>query len=132
MSMTWEEFYGEVMIVFTDAMEWDGDSIHWHSGTADHYEVKWCTGGATGGSCWGDSAERFDSDEAEPDLELLDQLFDSVCDRLTIKQYKKLLSQVVERSSDSDCEYYGNYTDYGIKRVNFRKLYEALVHMEVI
>lgn len=132
MSMTWEEFYGEVMIVFTDALGWKGDGIRWHSGSPDHYEVKWCTGGASGGSCWGDEAERFDSDDVEPDLELLDTLLESVCATISVKNYKKLLGAVVERDSDSDSEYYGNYTDYGIKRVNFRKLYHELINMEVI
>jgi hypothetical protein len=130
--MTWEEFYGEVMILFTDALGWKGNAIRWHSGTPDHYEVKWCTGGTSGGSCWGDSAEHFTSDDPEAELELLDALLEAVCPTISVMKYKKLLKAVVERDSDSEGEYYGNYTDYGIKRVNFRKLYDELKALEVI
>lgn len=130
--MTWDEFYGHVMVVFTDAMGWKGDKIRWHSGTPEHYQVKWCTGGAHGGNCWGDTAEPFDSDEPEAELELLDTLLEAVCPTISVMMYKKLLRNVVERDSDSESEYYGNYTMYGIKRVNFRKLYDELVSLEQI
>jgi hypothetical protein len=127
-----EEFQGHVALVFSSAAEWRGeDHLYWGYGTEDHYEVSWVSGGMCGGNCWGDNADSEVSAEAEPELTKLDELLELVAPRMTIKQYKKLLADVVQRDDRSDYEYYGNYTTYGVKRVQFDTLYQALQDMKV-
>lgn len=131
--MTFDEFQGHVTMVFSSAMEWRGEShLSWPHGTPDYYEVTWTTGGMCGGNCWGDDADSPVEAEPEPDLDKLDELLESVAPQMTIKQYKQLRSQVVDMDTRSDYEYYGNYTTYGFKRVNFEKLYRTLKEMGVI
>ena len=47
-------------------------------------------------------------------------------------QYKKLSSCCVEGGSRTEPEYYGNYTYYGVKTVDVRKLYDVLSEMELL
>ena len=131
--MTSEEFQGHVTAVFSSAMSWRGENhLRWPHGTDAYYEVSWVSGGMCGGNCWGDSADTEVSSEPEPDLDKLDELLEYVAPSMTIKQYKKLRAEVVYRDSRSDYEYYGNYTTYGVKRVEFDKLYQTLKEMEVL
>ena len=131
--MTREEFQGHVTAVFSSASEWRGENyLFWNHGTEDYYEVSWITGGKCGGNCWGDSADEYVSSQPEPELDLLDDLLQEVAPGTTFLQYKKLLKEVVEHDARTDYEYYGNYTEYGIKRVKFDSLYESLVHMKMI
>ncbi len=131
--MTREEFQGHVALVFSSAAEWRGENhLYWSQGTEDHYEVTWVSGGMCGGNCWGDDADTEVSAEPEPDLLKLDELLESVAPQMTVKQYKQLRGQVVEVDTKSDHEYYGNYTTYGVKRVNFHTLYKVLKEMGVI
>jgi len=128
--VTREEFQGHVALVFSSAAEWRGENhLYWGYGTEDHYEVTWLSGGMCGGNCWGDDADTEVSAEPEPDLLKLDELLESVAPQMTIKQYKQLRGQVVEVDTKSDHEYYGNYTTYGVKRVNFHTLYKVLKEM---
>lgn len=133
MTMTWDEFYGHVMVVFSSAMEWRGESgIYWEHGTAEYYQKTWTTGGRCGGNCWDAAADQEIYPDPEPDMNLLDNLLEEVCPNLGVKQYRMLLSQVVQITDRSDYEYYGNYTDYGIKTIMFRDVYDSLVDMGVI
>lgn len=130
--MTREEFQGHVAVVFSSAMTWRGENeIYWSYGSPDQYEVSWVSGGMCGGNCWGDHADSEVSAEAEPDLTKLDELLEQVAPHMTVRQYKQLLAQVVQRDDRSDYEYYGNYTTYGVKLVKFDTLYQALQDMKV-
>jgi len=125
--VTRDEFNGYIRLVFSSANQWRGeDHIWWPHGTEGYYEVKWVTGGMSGGNCWGDSAVYPVGAEPEPTLELLDQFLDEVCPDLTAKQYRRLLREVPYRSDFDDYEYYGNYTSYGKKVVMFKDLYKWL------
>lgn len=133
MTMTRDEFDSHVLTVFSSAMEWRGeDRIWWPHGSSETYEVSWCMGGMSGGNCWGDDANYALDPEPEPDMPLLDKFLEEVSPQMTVKQYKMLLSDVVQRTERTENEYYGNYTHYGTKRVQFDHLYHALVHMGVI
>lgn len=128
--MTRQEFQGHVALVFSSALDWRGEpGLYWRHGTEEYYEVTWISGGMCGGNCWGDSADSEVTPEPEPDLPLLDELLDAVAPRLTVRQYKQLLSDVVHRDDRSEYEYYGNYTRYGIKRVSFNTVYLTLKEM---
>lgn len=133
MTMTRDEFDSHVLTVFSSAMEWQGeDSIWWPHGSPQEYEVTWCMGGQTGGNCWNDNPTYPLDSEPEPDMPLLDTLLEEVAPQMTVKQYKMLLSQVVQLTERTENEYYGNYTHYGTKKVEFDLLYDALVSMGVI
>lgn len=133
MTMTREDFDGHVTAVFSTARDWRGEShIYWPHGDSNHYQVGWVTGGVCGGNCWGDSANQAVESEPEPDLPLLDELLENICPDLRVKDYKKILSEVVCRSESSSYEYYGNYTTNGTKTVWFNTLYVTLCEMDLI
>lgn len=74
--------------------------------------VDWNTGGYSGGSCWGDKAERYDSDDPEPEFEQLDLILTEICPNVTFLQYKKICKSIIKSSNRTEYGYYGNETDY--------------------
>lgn len=95
-------------------------------------EIRWETGGARGGDCWGGTAESYSCSDPEPDFEELDKVLENVCPAITFLQYRKVASKVIEEDTDARREYYGNHTEYGVKRVVLRDLYDALVGFNII
>lgn len=87
-----------------------------------YIEEQWTTGGLTGGSCWGDEANRPVSSEPEPELNALDRILEKICPNITLIQYKKLVHSVVSYRSGTNHEYYGNYYEYSSKRVYLENL----------
>lgn len=133
MTMSREEFDSHVLTVFSAALDWRGENhITWLHGNKHHYKVEWITGGRTGGNCWGDSANYPVDPEPEPDLPLLDELFELICPDMRIKDYKQILAEVVCTSDHSEYEYYGNYTTRGTKTVWFNQLYKVLCDRNLI
>lgn len=131
--MTFIEFYQIVIDVFADKNHWEPPpAIGWLSGDKDNYEVEWCVGGASGGSCWGDESREYTSDDLESELDLLDILLEKVCPNMTLFQYRRLMKDLVEHTTRSENEYYGNYTNYRVKRVNYQKLYDKLIEEGII
>lgn len=97
-------------------------SIVGYSVRGEKLEIDWTTGGMTGGSCWGDDANQAVEAEPEPEFSDLDKVLEVLCPNISFLQYKKLCAEVVERDSDTNHEYYGNYYYKGIKRVHLKKL----------
>lgn len=125
--MTRYEFEGFVRMTFSNVNQWYGESaIVWPYGDSKRYTVSWITGGSFGGNCWGDRAKIPISPQEEPGLELLDQLLKEVCPKITVKQYNQLLKDLVYREDHSYSEYYGNFTTYAEKHVQFDQLYSWL------
>src|ERR1035437_5014514 len=102
-----------------------------NKGNMHEYKVEWITGGASGGNCWGDSAEHVIESDPEPELDLT-ALFEKVCPNMTFLQYRKVMKDIVVQSNRMEHEYYGNYTEYSIKIVQYRVLYNKLVECKVI
>ena len=90
--------------------------------------VKWVTGGMRGGSCWGGEPRPMEDWEKdnEPEFEALDKVLETVCPNITFMQYKRICQSVIEEDFQYYPDYYGNSTDYGIKKVNIAKLYKEL------
>lgn len=131
--MTRQEFQGYVTAVFSSAMNWRGDNgIYWPSGDEHHYERRWIVGGMSGGNCWGDSPNWAVTPEPEPSMDKLDQLLEDVAPNLTVRQYKEILAEVVKEDRHTEHEYYGNYTHWASKRLEFDQLYQALKSRGVI
>jgi hypothetical protein len=99
----------------------------------------WSSGGVSGGSCWDDGSNDPHypvSGDDEPELVELDIILDVVCPQMTRKEYKQLLNgvqpELVQYEEWSVSEYYGNYTDYRLKQVSLRRLYERLTAMGLL
>lgn len=81
------------------------------------------TGGASGGS-FDDhySARPYERDEPDDKWEVLDILLKELNVTVTFSQYKSLI-EMVQDNTDSEVEYYGNYTNY---RIEYIKLDDIL------
>ena len=94
----------------------------------------WYVGGLSGGSCWdeGESKHYYrQSYEKEPDLKDLDNLFDELKLNLNFRAYKKIISECIKYDEYTECEYYGNTSEYKIKYVEFKDLYNILYKLVV-
>src|ERR1019366_6274789 len=139
--MTYDDFYKIVEETYSELLhnyptylskQKAGSSYRlWSNGDEHEYKVEWETGGASGGNCWGDSADRHRDSEPEPELDLT-ALFEKVCPNMTFLQYRKVMKDIVVQSSRTEHEYYGNYTEYSIKIVQYRVLYNKLVECKVL
>jgi hypothetical protein len=90
---------------------------HGYYGPTIELEARWVTGGECGGNCWDQEFSSCSvSSEPEPEFLVLDEILTVISPGITFLQYKKLLAKVVY-DIDTDHEYYGNYTDYGIKKL---------------
>lgn len=96
--------------------------------------LEWQIGGQSGGSCWDEGSSRYYplKSEKEPEFQSLDLILTELCPNINITQYKTLCNAVIKYDERSVNEYYGNYTDYGIKRIRFGDLYENLTVMGLI
>lgn len=91
-------------------------------------EVRWTTGGVSGGSCWDSSNPRsYVSSEIPEELNSIDIILEKLNPEITFIQYKRLTAGLVKSDSYSQNEYYGNSTNYAVKRVDLKELYEALL-----
>jgi hypothetical protein len=132
--MDQSEFVGRVAEIATSLGRFEGKeydkyfvSLYDEKPTADDYLYEqWVTGGQGGGSCWGDDADRPVEPEPEPEFADLDAILETICPNITFLQYKSVVASVVRRGDRSVREYYGNYTDYGVKTVRLGDLYEKL------
>jgi hypothetical protein len=92
---------------------------------------RWVVGGMSGGSCWGDDADKPISAHAEPEFVDLDNLLTLICPNISFLQYKSILN-IVESKDDRENEYYGNYTEYEVKYISLGSLYNKLKDLNVI
>lgn len=74
------------------------------------YEI----GGAQGGNCWGGEAVAFTNRETREFSRILDVVMLELWPDIPHLLYSKLL-RMVNESTDSEWEYYGNYSDYVIR-----------------
>jgi len=89
-------------------------------------QVSWVIGGATGGNCWGGTADIPVEAEEEPD-DSLDELLSHVCPDLTFLQYRSLMKSEIYRYDKKERrEYYGNYTVIRERTLDLELLYQKL------
>jgi hypothetical protein len=89
--------------------------------------VEWSTGGISGGSCWESSdPQPYTSNSQPKELAILDAILEEICPNISFLQYKNLTSTLVKCDTRSECEYYGNQTDYATKSVDVKDLYDYL------
>lgn len=90
---------------------------------------QWCSGGLTGGSCWdtGDAVYRaIDGDTPPSTFEELDKIIAEYWADIPYMQYRKHFMDCFETTSNTSNDYYGNYTNYTVKYVTIRTLYDIL------
>lgn len=93
-----------------------------------HIFVRWSPGGVSGGSCWGDSSpRRHTDDEPEPDLVAFDVILERIKPDLTYLQYRRLERGLIKSVGWTEDEYYGNSTDYTVKSIRLRDLFDRFV-----
>lgn len=93
-----------------------------------YFYWQWSTGGVRGGSCWDtgeDNHYHYDSDETEPKVTVLDAFLIKYFPQITFLQFRQL-AEIIEEDSDTESEYYGNYTNYQIRKVSCDKLYKKM------
>lgn len=86
--------------------------------------MRWCTGGASGGSCYGDDLEYFVG-EGEPDFVVLDKVLEKIVPTLSFLHYKEIKRSIIS-TEESDYQYYGNYNDWDICFIPLSTIYEIL------
>ena len=87
--------------------------------------VQWETGGVSGGSCWDSSNPRsYSTNNAPEELVALDHILNALKPEITYIQYKMLANSVMKVDTHTENEYYGNCTNYAMKKVRVRDLFE--------
>lgn len=87
--------------------------------------LSWTTGGTSGGSCWGDDPRPFTSDEPEPNWDDLDRILEHFCPNITYIRYKGVM-RVAKTGTWTRNEYYGNSTNYAIRAMPIKALWEHM------
>lgn len=86
----------------------------------------WRSGGLTGGSCYGDVANRGVESEPEDDFSLLDDFLEKHIPDLKFKDYRKI-TKLIKYGEYERGEYYGNYTRFSYKYILIDDLVKVLV-----
>lgn len=94
-------------------------------------EMKWRTGGASGGDCWGGEAVFCNDGEPIPEFDDFDNLLTEVVPYITFLQYKSL-TRLIETDTEHENDYYGNYDVYAVKRIEIEKIWEFLCNHGII
>jgi hypothetical protein len=91
--------------------------------------TRYLTGGAAGGSCFdedGDSgATDFVEDEPKNKWKVLDIVLEYLKPNITYLQYKKVL-ELVHDNTETEHDYYGNYSEYRIEYIVVSELEKLL------
>lgn len=120
--MTYEQFKAEVSKI--NGVYLDKKLRYLSAG--DYISVQWCTGGMTGGSCWGTEADHEVSADREPELTALDAILLKYRPAIGFLEYKILNNELVKVHTYTNNEYYGNYYHYSEKYVNLKDLYQYM------
>lgn len=87
------------------------------------------TGGAEGGNCWGGEARRFSNSTSPQPFMPLDAILKAVSPDISYLKYRDIESLIVE-SEECDHEYYGNYREYLIFKLDIKQLYNMMFPIE--
>lgn len=94
--------------------------------------IEWCTGGVTGGSCWGTPHENYTSNEKEPKKHELILVLKKFCANISALQILEILESddLYLYSEYTYNDYYGNYDNYIKRTLNLNVLYDILINLE--
>lgn len=85
------------------------------------------TGGVSGGSCWDSSdPQPYTNSEPIPEFEDLYNVLEKVNPNLSFFNVRKIIKDLVKQIEYEDREYYGNCTNYIVKYVHLKDLYNYM------
>lgn len=96
------------------------------------YTLRWCSGGSTGGSCYGTKSDQPVSSEPEPSWTDLDATFAVFCPNISYLHYKHIIDMAEHRQHHDGGDYYGNYYSYHVKVLPVYKLWEYLIQNKLL
>ncbi len=79
------------------------------------------TGGMTGGSCWGNEAYHYNEIPPENRMQVLDIILKELLPKISYLQYKQI-ERLIHNNTETDCEYYGNSTEWMIEYIILSEL----------
>jgi hypothetical protein len=79
------------------------------------------TGGSHGRSCWGGELRHYTEKPPKDRMKVLDLVLEELYPDIKYLQYRDLQS-LIRDNYDSDCDYYGNSTDYLIEYIVLSEL----------
>jgi hypothetical protein len=123
--MTYEELVKIAVETQHNLVSYDTGDIKGNDGDMQLY-IKWCTGGMSGGNCWDDTTPYPTSGDDEPEFVLLDKILENVAPAITMMQYKAI-TRLITLTDESEYEYYGNSSNYDIKTISLKLIYDNLV-----
>jgi len=94
--------------------------------------VYWETGGYSGGNCWGDTAEPYETGNEQVPLTLLDFILKEICPTLSFIDYNEIRAKIVKEYDFGNVEYYGNSTNYNGYQVYLVELHKELIERKII
>lgn len=101
--------------------------IYYGGNFKDCCAVYWITGGVKGGSCWESSnPQPYTTNDPEKELTSFDYILEYFKKDILYFEYKLLERKTAIIEHHADREYYGNRTDYSIKKLNLIDLYNYL------
>ena len=88
--------------------------------------MRWETGGTSGGSCWENSnPQHYKSEKGKPKFECVDLVLKELMPNISFLQFREI-EKLIQSSQKTDCEYYGNSTDFEIEFIVLSELISKL------
>ena len=132
--MTYDEFLEKVTDLLYVDNKWEKREVFKEQLISSGINIRWITGGMGGGSCW-DSEEysHYPRDgELEPEFNELINILDEFCPNISYTKFRKLTADCVKVKTETQNDYYGNYSNYSVKSVNMEELFKFLLHNKLI
>lgn len=85
--------------------------------------LTWEKRGEFGANCWDNKQTYFENEE--PPFEILSYALEIILPNLTGLQYSQIL-RMIKDNENEECDYYGNWTNHGVKYIILEELYEFL------
>ncbi len=114
---------------YDDKIQWTETNECWEDQSVNLVLVhSWIIGKTRSSSSWEHndaSTNTYETGELEPNWDLLDNILEQYWPEISFLKYKKLM-KLVKVKTQTEHEYYGNSTDYGVKLLKVEDLYNFL------
>ena len=88
--------------------------------------MRWHTGGVSGGSCWdGSNPQPYTTEASKPKFECIDLVLKELMPNISFLQFREI-EKLIQSSTYTDWEYYGNSTDFEIEFIVLSDLISKL------
>lgn len=132
--MTYDQFLSEVKELAYIRNKFWKDVDRWSAKPALNTDnviyQEWRTGGISGGSCWDDGETdnhyALDAEESPETFDELIAILEKFWPDISFLNYHKLITPIIHHDDYTLYEYYGNHTNYAVKYVDIKELYDLL------